>query len=79
MPRFDNYPDDIRCYDNDPRSPFFVQPPISCGECHQMCDLDDMVETKFNDEVFCDDDCKNQYEQANFGCDDCEKLECECE
>lgn len=23
MPRYDNYPDDIRCYDHDPRSPFY--------------------------------------------------------
>jgi hypothetical protein len=26
MPRNDNYPDDIRMYDNDPRSPFYVDP-----------------------------------------------------
>ena len=23
MARYDNYPDDIRCYDHDPRSPFY--------------------------------------------------------
>lgn len=27
MPRSDNYPDDIRSYDHDPRSPFYVEPP----------------------------------------------------
>ena len=26
MPRLDNYPDDIRQYDDDPRSPFYVDP-----------------------------------------------------
>lgn len=26
MPRDDNYPDDIRQYDNDPRSPFYEDP-----------------------------------------------------
>ncbi len=26
MGRQDNYPDDIRMYDNDPRSPFFEEP-----------------------------------------------------
>ena len=26
MPRNDNYPDDIRCYDDDPRSPFYTDP-----------------------------------------------------
>jgi hypothetical protein len=26
MPRQDNYPDDIRQYDNDPRSPFYKDP-----------------------------------------------------
>jgi hypothetical protein len=26
MPRNDNYPDDIRSYDDDPRSPFYVDP-----------------------------------------------------
>lgn len=27
MPRHDNYPDDIRQYDHDPRSPFYKDPP----------------------------------------------------
>jgi hypothetical protein len=26
MPRTDNYPDDIRMYDDDPRSPFYEEP-----------------------------------------------------
>lgn len=26
MARYDNYPDDIRCYDHDPRSPFYDNP-----------------------------------------------------
>ena len=33
MTRYDNYPDDIRCYDHDPRSPFYDPPTCShCGE-----------------------------------------------
>jgi len=41
----DNYPDDIRNYDNDPRSPFYIEPPI-CDECEEEltqdidCDAD---------------------------------------
>jgi len=29
----DNYPDDIRKYDSDPRSPFYVEPIIYCVIC----------------------------------------------
>jgi hypothetical protein len=79
MPRFDNYPDDIRQYDNDPRSPFYVQPPVDCAYCHASCDLDDMTETKFGDELFCGDECKESFELERYGCTDCEKIECECE
>ena len=61
-----NYPDDIRQYDNDYRSPFFVQPPIACGCCHQMCDLDNMEESKLTDKLFCDDDCKDEFELESY-------------
>ena len=30
----DNYPDDIRQYDNDPRSPFYVEP----EDCEELED-----------------------------------------
>jgi len=29
----DNYPDDIRGYDGDPDSPFYVEPTYECDEC----------------------------------------------
>jgi hypothetical protein len=34
-----NYPDDIRMYDNDPRSPFYVEPP-TCEECEEELEQD---------------------------------------
>ena len=34
-----NYPDDVRQYDNDPRSPFFEAPPCKvCGQDFDYCD-----------------------------------------
>ena len=33
-----NYPDDIRNYDNDPRSPFYDTP--TCIECGEEVDLE---------------------------------------
>lgn len=48
MPRYDNYPDDIRNYDHDPRSPFHVEAPQQyCGGCRhydyaaECCELDE--------------------------------------
>ena len=35
----DNYPDDIRDYDGDPRSPFYVEPPM-CDECGHLLSVD---------------------------------------
>jgi len=32
----DNYPDDIRQYDNDPRSPFYVGDEECCEECYDL-------------------------------------------
>jgi hypothetical protein len=32
----DNYPDDIRKYDSDPRSPFYVEPIIRCKVCDSV-------------------------------------------
>lgn len=42
----DNYPDDIRSYDNDPRSPFYVEPMVECNECNQWCELEEMDENE---------------------------------
>ena len=40
-----NYPDDIRSYDLDPRSPFYIEPP-KCEEC----------EVELDSDVDCDED-----------------------
>ena len=42
-----NYPDDIRSYDSDPRSPFYVEPP-TCDECGG--------ELSFDSVSYCDED-----------------------
>lgn len=35
----DNYPDDIRMYDKDPRSPFYEEPPeVECPICDSVMD-----------------------------------------
>lgn len=54
-----NYPDDIRNYDHDPRSPFYDGPdddqdPIYCEECGEEMEFDDGL----NKEIcpFCDKD-----------------------
>ena len=53
----DNYPSDIRSYDNDPRSPFYEEPP-ECDECGSVLTLD----------VDCDED--GTYQIAY--CEECE-------
>jgi len=37
-----NYPDDIRSYDNDFRSPFFTEPKIECDDCGYFFDEEDI-------------------------------------
>ena len=37
----DNYPDDIRSWDHDPRSPFYVEPPRYCTDCGNLIDEED--------------------------------------
>lgn len=34
----DNYPDDIHSYDNDPRSPFYVEPVLVSDCCQALWD-----------------------------------------
>jgi len=55
---YDNYPDDIRMYDHDPRSPFYVEPGCKCGqraksECNDdECgpEVDDFIEPDYEDQ-----------------------------
>lgn len=82
MSRYDNYPDDIRQYDHDPRSPFYVPPAVKCVECHCWFDSEDSYESKHTSEPLCSHECVEayslQYIEEN-ACPDCGKLECECE
>lgn len=51
MIRHDNYPDDIRSYDKDPRSPFYYDPCYGC-DFDGDCDLEvgeDCYETKLEE------------------------------
>lgn len=41
-----NYPDDIHNYDNDRRSPFFVDPTYVCEGCEQAFEECDMATEK---------------------------------
>ena len=81
-----NYPDDIRQYDNDPRSPFYVEPPVECSTCTNHFEGDTAYEpsedykTEFHlkqvkHKNFCSKDCHDEY----FLCSDCEKVECDCD
>jgi hypothetical protein len=42
-----NYPDDIHNYDNDPRSPFFVDPNYVCDGCNQAFEECDMGNERY--------------------------------
>lgn len=42
-----NYPDDIEQYNNDPRSPLFVDPTYVCSGCNQSFEEIDMANEKF--------------------------------
>ncbi len=47
----DNYPDDIRQYDDDPRSPFFDEPThLPCADCGEMNWADEYA----TDDIVCD-------------------------
>lgn len=51
-----NYPDDIRDYDGDPRSPFYVSPPCECcGVDFDECDCCEDCERP-QDECECEDE-----------------------
>ncbi len=58
----DNYPDDIRRYDNDPRSPFYVEPSDYCKNCSEKHDVCEMQEDPHSGEGhFCSDKCYLDY------------------
>jgi hypothetical protein len=58
-----NYPDDIRRFDNDPRSPFYVEPIINCRECGHAIEEDcgiEIISEWYHDE--CWEKIKEDYE-----------------
>ena len=75
--RHPNEPDDIRQYDNDPRSPYYQEPKVECAKCHQWSDQDIAIESPFEDCFFCSEECIKAY----YECSTCGKdsiTECVC-
>jgi hypothetical protein len=67
----DNYPDDIREYDNHPHSPFYVEDTTfecdHCGECGDADNMtDDEVSNYDDSKMFCCELCRNEYDFENF-------------
>jgi hypothetical protein len=76
MARHDNYPDDIRNYDHDPRSPFYKPKPIECKGCGKEVMEDDAWESdKGYVGVFCTQFCCEDY----YRNDCCGEVDCVCE
>ena len=77
-----NYPDDIRQYDHDPRSPFYVAPNVECKQCDGWFSPEDSHDCKYTTEPLCSHECVEAYETEYINdnaCPDCGKLECECD
>lgn len=58
-----NYPDDIRNYDHDPRSPFYVEPRCSVCEqtevdclCAETCESCGELKNDYFDECICEEE-----------------------
>lgn len=47
------YPDDVRQYDSDPRSPFYVEPPVECFRCGKGMNEEEAVDLE--EGYFCQD------------------------
>jgi hypothetical protein len=69
MKRNDNYPDDIRQFDDHPMSPFFTPPNVDCAECGSSKPDDEMFslfDGDTNEERrFCSEDCHDAYVNNN--------------
>ena len=57
----DNYPDDIRRYDNDPRSPFYIEPETICKKCAEKIYVCDAIENPHGEGHFCSNKCYLDY------------------
>ena len=54
-----NYPDDIRAYDNDPRSPFYIPPILHCEACEEP--IADGEEHELRYLQFCGNECALEF------------------
>ena len=63
-----NYPDDIRQYDHDPRSPFFSTEEDVCWACDRELEEDEGTEirTKYSGIQFICDDCLDTHIREGF-------------
>jgi len=63
MPRSNNYPDNIRDFDHDSRSPFFTPPDVQCSECGSYKPEDEVFGLYEGDEErkLCSNDCNEAY------------------
>ena len=65
MPRTDNYPDNIRQFDNDPRSPFFNDPDYElCSKCDKEFNFGELDEHFDDDKLICSS-CLEELESEN--------------
>ena len=76
----DNYPDDIRSFDKDPRSPFYVEPSIACKNCNKHYEECESYDPSDDYDLnlggfFC---CKECYEDY-YRCSSCAEVICKCE
>ena len=59
-----NEPDDIRQYDHDPRSPYYVAPLIECVTCYQYYDGEEAWEST-DGKFHCSEDCLINHEKED--------------
>ncbi len=63
-----NEPDNIRDFDNDPRSPYYVEPPAKCFQCGENFDVDEGVTSdKAASTVMCSSECVEKFEEDEYG------------
>ena len=65
-----NEPDNMRSFDRDPRSPYFVEAPIDCHECHHSFDSDDGFHCEIEgveSPDFCSLECAAKFESDYTG------------
>lgn len=62
-----NYPDDIHNFDNDPRSPFYIEPPEQCDNCKEVIKENEGFNPEDNeDKVYCSKICLEEGEGYGY-------------